>query len=237
MDVKQIFLQLTQYTTPEGSETDLEQYLPSNYKNDSYGNYYVQIGDSNTMFTCHLDNKCDDVDEVLHTFKGGIIKSDGFTILGADDKSGVSIMINMINKKVDGLYYFFIGEENGRKGSKNLQNYLIHNPNDKLFLNITKVISFDRMGYDDIVTHQLNKRTCSDIFAKKLSDELNKFDFNYLPTSDGSYSDSYSLSDIYTECTNISVGYFNEHFTNEYQDISFLQKLSDACCKIDWESI
>lgn len=236
MDIKEIFLQLTQSTTPEGSETDLEQYIPSDYKNDPYGNYYVQIGTTSTMFTSHLDNKCEEVEEVIHVFKDNIIKTDGFTILGADDKSGVSIMIDMIDNEVPGLYYFFVGEENKRKGSTNLKNYLEIN-DDKIFTGINKVISFDRCGYDDVVTHQLDKRTCSDEFAQEISNRLNKFNFNYTPNKDGSYSDSYSLSGLIPECTNISVGYFNEHFSNEYQDIDFLQKISDACSKIEWDTI
>ena len=85
MDIKEIFLQLTENTTPEGNETDLEQYLPSSYKNDPYGNYYIEIGNSTTMFTSHLDNKCEEVEEVNIVFKGNNIKTDGFTILGADD--------------------------------------------------------------------------------------------------------------------------------------------------------
>jgi len=125
MDIKEIFLQLTENTTPDGNETDLEQYLPSSYKNDPYGNYYVEIGNSTNMFTSHLDNKCEEVEEVNIVFKGNnIIKTDGFTILGADDKAGVSIMIDMIDNDIPGIYYFFVGEENGRKGSKNLKNHL-----------------------------------------------------------------------------------------------------------------
>lgn len=235
MDIKEIFLQLTENTTPEGNETDLEQYLPSSYKNDPYGNYYVEIGNSTNMFTSHLDNKCEEVEEVNIVFKGNnIIKTDGFTILGADDKAGVSIMIDMIDNDIPGIYYFFVGEENGRKGSKNLKNHLT-TKKDKIFTNIKNVISFDRQGYDDIVTYQLNEKCCSDEFAEKISNKLNQFDFNYKPTKDGSYSDSHSFIGIFDECTNISVGYFNEHFTNEYQDIEFLQKLSDACTKIEWD--
>ena len=236
MDIKDIFIELTSCTTPTGSETDIEEYLPSIYKNDPYGNYYIQVGYSNTMFTSHLDNKCDEKEDVIHQFIGNKIKTDGFTILGADDKSGVSIMINMIDNEIPGLYYFFIGEENGRIGSKRLKEYLLSNQ-DETFSNIDKVISFDRQGYNDIVTYQLGERGCSDQFADKISTELNKFDFEYQSTKDGSYSDSHSFIGIFPECVNISVGYFNEHFTNEYQDIEFLQKLSDTCCEIDWDDI
>ena len=43
--------------------------------------------------------------------------------------------------------------------------------------------------------------------------------------------------DIIDECTNISCGYFNEHTVSEKQDIEFLELLSIACTKIDWETL
>ena len=43
------------------------------------------------------------------------------TILGADDKAGMVILLYMIEKKIPGLYYFFIGEEVGCIGSNAFQ--------------------------------------------------------------------------------------------------------------------
>ena len=237
MDIKEIFLDLTSHTTPQGFEDTLEEYLPKNYKNDHVGNYYVQVGtDPTVMFTSHLDNKCDEVFDVVHSFKNNIIRTDGYSILGADDKAGVTLMLDMIDKDIHGLYYFFIGEENGRVGSKNLSNYLSKNK-DRLFTYVEKVISFDRMGYDDIVCEQLGQKSCSFEFATELSIQLNQFDLSYKPTKEGSYSDSYSFVGLYPECTNLSVGYFDEHLETEYQDIEFLEKISNVFVEIDWDSL
>jgi hypothetical protein len=238
MDIKEIFLQLTEFTTPAGYENTLEPYLPRNYKNDFIGNYYVEVGHStpSVMFTSHLDNKCEDVQIVIKSFRNEVVRTDGCTILGADDKAGVSIMLDMIDNDIPGLYYFFIGEENGREGSTKLSKYLDINE-DRVFSNINKVISFDRQGYEDVVIEQLDYKCCSDEFAKEISNRLNQFKLNYSPTIDGSFSDSYSFVNLYPECTNISVGYFNEHLESEYQDLKFLQKLSVACSEIDWESL
>jgi hypothetical protein len=186
------------------------------------------------MFTSHLDNKCDKIEQVNYSFHKNIIRTDGSTILGADDKAGVSLMLDMIDNEISGLYYFFIGEENKRDGSTKLRKYLNLN-NDNLFANISKVISFDRMGYEDVVYEQVGDKSCSYDFAKEISEQLNKFGFQYCPTKDGSYSDSHSFFGLFPECTNISVGYFNEHLENEYQDIEFLENLSQACSEIDWE--
>ena len=46
-----------------------------------------------------------------------IITASGTTLLGADDKAGVTVMLHLINNNVPGLYYFFIGEEVGCIGS------------------------------------------------------------------------------------------------------------------------
>ena len=42
--LKDLFLKLTEYTIPYGHETKLEKYLPTGYKKDSIGNYYIQVG-------------------------------------------------------------------------------------------------------------------------------------------------------------------------------------------------
>jgi hypothetical protein len=39
------------------------------------------------------------------------------------------------------------------------------------------------------------------------------------------------------ECTNVSVGYFNEHTHDEIQNITFLEKLAKACVKVNWSGL
>jgi hypothetical protein len=45
------------------------------------------------------------------------------------------------------------------------------------------------------------------------------------------------LIGIIPECTNLSVGYFNEHSTRESTNIKFLVSLAKTACKIDWETL
>jgi hypothetical protein len=231
------FKQLTSFTYPFGTESDLEKYLPIGYQKDEWGNYYFQIGvESRVMFTCHLDTSCIVQEKVNHIFDGDFIKTDETTILGADDKAGMTVMLYMIDQKVPGLYYFFIGEERGCVGSSKLAK----NWKDTEFYNkIDKVISFDRRGTDSIITEQLYGVCCSDEFANELSERLNyaNQDFKFKPDPTGIYTDSAQFTDIIPECTNISVGYYNEHSTSEYQNINFLKKLCFAVCEIDWESL
>lgn len=241
MDVKQKFIELTQKTYPHGMEDELVPYLPNYLKNDEFGNLYHKIGENpSTMFTCHLDTASYDVREIKHIIDGNIVKSDGTTILGADDKAGVTILLYMMYHNVPGLYYFFLGEERGCIGSKKVSNIDYNNPKK----NISKVVSFDRRGYDSVITHQMSGRCCSEEFANELSQELNrisgdifKYGFQYRPDPTGIYTDSAQFTHIYSECTNISVGYQYEHTTSEQQDIDFLKKLCEVVIHVKWDDL
>lgn len=237
MRIARKFKQLTRYTYPHGTELGLLSYLPKGYKEDGLGNYYLQIGDKpTTMFTSHLDTACSNKEKVTHIQNGNIIGTDGTTILGADDKAGMVVLLYMIENNIPGLYYFFEGEEVGCVGSSKLSSVWEDTEFSKY---IKKVISFDRRGTDSIITEQGFGECCSDEFAEDLSQKLNLtgFNFNFSPDPTGIYTDSAQFMDIVPECTNISVGYYNEHTTRETQDIEFLRKLCKAVCLIDWESL
>ena len=237
MRIRRKFLQLTKYTYPHGTEGFLKSYLPEGTKKDAYGNFYYLIGeDPTTMFTCHLDTACSKQVKVNHVQTQNIIKTDGSSILGADDKAGMVVILNMIENKVPGLYYFFIGEEVGCVGSSKLaQNWV----NSEFSYTISKVVSFDRRSTGSVITHQWYGRCCSDEFADELSFRLNGTGqrLKLEPDDTGVLTDSAQFMDIVPECTNISVGYYREHTTSESQDIEYLQKLCKVVCKIDWENL
>lgn len=237
MDIKDTFLKLTSRTYPHGTEYNILDVLPDmNFELDDYGNLYRKVGDSySTMFTCHLDTATIANTDIVHIFDGDYIKTDGKTILGADDKAGVTIMLHMIENEVPGLYYFFVGEEVGCVGSKKVaESFKSEKPE-----NITKVISFDRRGTSSIITHQFSQRCCSNEFGEALAKLLNESEktFLYRNDSTGIHTDSAQFIRIYPECTNISVGYYSEHTFLEKQDIKHLEKLAESCIKIDWESL
>lgn len=237
MKVRKKFLQLTNYTYPHGTEGFLKGFLPNGYKEDGYGNYYYLIGDNpTTMFTCHLDTACKDQQRVNHIFKGNMISTNGKTILGADDKAGMVVILNMIEKKVPGLYFFFIGEEVGCIGSGLLSDNWDEFQHSK---DITKVVSFDRRGTTSVITHQFWGRCCSDEFGKILAGRLNSTTDKLMLDIDntGIMTDSAKFMGLVQECTNISVGYYNEHTFRECQDIDFLQILCKAVVEIDWETL
>lgn len=231
MNIRETFLKLTQWTYPHGTEHKLKPYLPKGIQEDDFGNFFIKIGESDTMFTCHLDTCSSKYQKVNHIIGSKFIKTDGKTILGADDKAGMTVLLYMIEKGVPGLYYFFVGEEVGGVGSSAASSMS--------FSGYNKCVSFDRRGYDSVITEQWFGRCCSDDFAQALSNELNRnnLNFNFRPDPTGVFTDSASFMNDISECTNISVGYFSEHQLTESQDIQFLTNLCEAVVKVNWSSL
>jgi hypothetical protein len=198
------FLQLTSITCPYGFEDqflgDFRNLFPSDLQKDTWGNYFIKIGESKTIFASHIDTVSKDYQKVTHVISKNIISTDGKTTLGADDKAGVTLMLWMIKNRVPGLYYFFIGEEVGCIGSG-----AASFGGD--FSKYDRIISFDRRGNNSVITHQSSTRCCSEDFAKSLASELNRSKMNYKLDDGGVYTDSAEFMTIIPECTNLSVGY------------------------------
>jgi hypothetical protein len=215
-----------------GEKIFIKNYLDTidGMQKDGYGNRYLKQGTSETMFSCHTDtvHKDDDKQKVYidpisgHVFTGGV--------LGADDGAGIYIMLNMIEAGVPGLYVFHREEEIGGNGS------VYFGQNNKSWEGMKRCIAFDRKGYNSVITEQLGT-CCSDEFGLELAGLLNQHDLNYVLDDTGLFTDSANYTHLIPECTNLSVGYFNQHTANEYQDTNFLMKLTDACIALDWESL
>ena len=239
-DVRSTFLSLVTKTYPHGHEEEVLEFLPELDK-DKFGNYYKIIGDNKqpqTMFTSHLDTadrKQMNTNLYSQEVNGDeIIYTDGTTILGSDDKSGVTIMLYMMENNVPGLYYFFIGEERGGIGSNKLSSEYDSFPYLK---NIKRCISFDRRDTKSVITSQLGRSCCSNQFATALCKEYNSKGMEFSMDPNGIYTDSASFLDQIPECTNISVGYENEHTGRERQNITFLKKVAEASINVNWDSL
>jgi hypothetical protein len=237
-DVRSTFLSLVTKTYPMGHEEEVLQFLPK-LETDIHGNYYKIIpGDKQTMFTSHLDTadwkqlptklmtKMIDNEEYIFT--------DGTSILGADDKAGVTIMLYMMSHNIPGLYYFFLGEEKGGIGSR-----LLAGDFDSVdyLKDIKRCISFDRRKTGSVITSQYGRVCCSDEFGSALCREYNSNGMSLSLDNTGIFTDSASFIDNIPECTNISVGYNNEHTFTEIQNITFLDKIAKASVKVEWSKL
>lgn len=237
-NIKETFISLVTETYPMGHEEEVVPFITPGLQRDKFGNYYTVIGNSDTAFTSHLDTASrtkSKVGLIEYTQDGDtFIKTDGKSILGADDKAGVAVMMYMISQRVPGVYWFFYGEERGGQGSSKVANNFKSYPFMK---GIKKIVSFDRRNYFSVITSQLNLECCSNEFALQLCDELGKsgLKMNIDPT--GVFTDSANFIDLIPECTNVSVGYFNEHTHDEIQNITFLEKLAKACVNVNWSGL
>ena len=257
-DVKSTFLSLTTKTYPHFSdcrhEKEVLKFLPD-LERDQVGNYYKIIGNDKqkVMFTCHLDT-ADREQKITKLFQANgrvseegysfrltktgsgdeIIYTDGQSILGADDKAGTAVMLYMMAHNVPGIYYFFIGEERGGIGSNALAS--VYDKVDYL-TDVKMCVSFDRRRTTSVITHQLGRQCCSNEFAQALCNEYNKSGLSLSLDTTGVYTDSASLMEDISECTNISVGYYNEHRGTEMQNITYLKKLAEASVKVNWNDL
>ncbi len=194
---------------------------------------------SNSMFTAHMDMVSYNEFNTMTTDKRDLVINNRFisnknkNTLGADDRAGIFILLKMIENKVPGLYLFPFGEEVGGIGS----NQFLDSEHKNLLEGINKCVSFDRRGYSSIITHQGSSQTASDEFALELSDQFMKHNIYMVPDDTGIFTDSAKFIYNISECTNISVGYFDEHTAIERLDFIFLQHLTNACINIEWEKL
>lgn len=217
---------------------------PTGAVRDGYGNFVLKIGDSPIMWSCHTDtvhrnDKNNKTRQKLHLSDKGILTAVGkgkikADCLGADDGAGVWLMLRMIKAKVPGLYVFHRDEESGGQGSAHIIKYwdsyhFRSDPENHIFNGIKFAIAFDRKGTKSIITHQ-GARTCSDAFADSFSAALG---MGHTKDDGGTFTDTKNYYHKIGECTNLSVGYYSQHFSNESLDIIYLQNLLMALINMD----
>jgi hypothetical protein len=235
---KDLFVQLTSITVPHGSEYLYYTGVLSKLINfplfQQGENYYHVVGDgsSDTLFCAHLDTACSISKPVRHGFFNSTIYTRSDTLLGADDKAGVLALIALIEAKVPGTYYFFAGEEVGRKGS-----LAAAHSHREYFSKFKRAVTFDRRGKGSIITSQLFGECCSDMFADALIREFKSNQLKFVNDPTGSYTDTASFMKIIPECTNISIGYDHEHTDRETINIDYAYKVAMAATQIDWDDL
>lgn len=239
-DIQQFFKML-RYKRPDQSATEsefIEKFIsPLDVEEDSYGNLSKLVGNPSIAWSSHtdtvhstggkqkLDHRSNGVVGLLRSGKSG----DHSNCLGADDTSGVWLMLEMIKAGVEGLYIFHRAEERGGGGSS----YIARN-RAELLKETKAIIALDRKGYDEVIISQARGDGCSKefgwAFAKKLG-------MGYKISERGSFTDTANYFTIVPECANLSVGYFYQHSINEVQDVSFLRLLCEKLVSTDFSDL
>lgn len=198
---------------------------------DVYGNLYKIVGESDIIWSSHTDTVHKEDGRQKINVVGGYAQLHSqetkSSCLGADCTTGIYIMYEMIKAEVPGLYIFHRDEEIGGLGSR--QFAITH----KELLEKYKIaIAFDRYGTTSVITHQF-ERGCSDEFTASLIAQLP----GYRPDDGGVFTDTRNYFEIVPECTNLSVGYFNQHTQNEMQDLKHIEELLSLMISLEQDKL
>ena len=180
---------------------------------DKPGNLYITKGKSST-FPCivaHMDQVQErhskdfiayEAEDIIIGFSPKHKEQQG---LGADDKCGLWIGLNCLQKFDCLKLAFFVGEEVGCKGS-GLANMAF-------FDDCRFVIEPDRKGSEDLITQIGWTPLCSDDFLKDIG--FKKFGYK---EAEGMMTDIEALKDkgLMLSCINLSCGYYKPHSNEEF---------------------
>ncbi|UPT95456.1 hypothetical protein J4G48_0040595 [Bradyrhizobium barranii subsp. apii] len=225
-------ISMLSHRRPAGSGSEMafikKFIMPLGAKMDKHGNWVLQIGDNPTvLWSSHTDSvHCSEGYQKVD-WDGKFITlpvNSKSSCLGADCAAGVWIITEMIRAKVPGLYIFHFAEEIGCIGSS-----AIAEKEPERLAGIKAAIAFDRKGIDSVITHQ-RQRCCSDAFGDSLRAQLPSR-FKLDPT--GVLTDTKQYMKLVPECSNLSVGYYNEHRPQEALDVGHLIELRNFMVKID----
>ncbi len=227
-------LDMLQYKRPAGSKSErkfINRFIrPLGVYQDAIGNLIKAIPcadgtASPVLWSSHTDTVHRHGGRQSLTIVNDIAKAPASDCLGADCTTGVWLMVNMIARGIPGLYVFHRMEEVGGIGSSH-----IAKETPELLAGINYAIAFDRYGTTSVITHQ-GSRCCSNAFADSLIDQLGAK--HWQRDDGGTFTDTANYTDLIAECTNISVGYYNQHRSSETQDIGFALDLLETICDLD----
>ena len=248
---------ILRHKRPHGSKEE-EQFCKDfldpveDMKKDGFDNYHLQIDwpdkdckDKLPLFSCHTDTVHKDggmqtvlVDEnngeAFIDARGTKGKDAWGSCLGADDGTGVWIMLCMIKRKVPGYYIFHRGEECGGLGSKYIKENWKEIFGDQSF---DQAIAFDRKGTNEVICSQGGVICASESYGGSLAAELNRQGFSYKTSPRGSFTDTANYKYLVPECVNLAVGYDKQHGPNETQFLPFAEELMIALCHVKWNKL
>jgi hypothetical protein len=223
------------YRRPAKSRTEREfiaRYLDSipGMFADKYGNRILVCAESRVMISTHTDtvHRSDGLQRVSASHAGVIKLHPRETVsncLGADDTAGIYAAIRMIEAGVQATFVFHREEEIGGWGSTWLaENY------PEWLATFDVCLALDRRGTKDIITCQYGGECASEQFAWSLGGALG---MGHAP-ADGIFTDSANYAHLIPECSNLSIGYQNEHTRAETLDSEYLERVIERLIAVDW---
>jgi predicted RNA-binding Zn-ribbon protein involved in translation (DUF1610 family) len=148
--------------------------------------------------------------------------------LGADDAAGIYAALRMIEAGVKATFIFHRDEETGGRGSAWLADHYAG-----WLSNFDVCLALDRRGTRDAIVSQSWGKCASGEFARGLAAQLGMGH----AAADGIFTDSANYVDLIPECSNLSIGYQNEHTTRETLDIDYLEAVTERLIAVEWDSL
>ncbi len=212
---------------PSMKEKKIRNYLKhkivtrgATYQQDGIGNLLVTKGKSDTYpcVVAHLDQVQMSHPKDFRTiiFDDTIIgRSDKHKQqygLGADDKNGIWIALNCLERFDNIKVAFFVGEEVGCVGSSQVDL--------DFFKDCRFIIEPDRRGGSDLITMMSGIQVCSNEFIQ----DIPYLEYGYREEQ-GSFTDILTLLErgVGISCLNLSCGYYHPHTDSEITVLSELE--------------
>lgn len=186
-----------------------------------YLDRHLRYGKPTVLLSAHMDIKYPLVKgSVIEENEGILHRSEG--VLGADDRAGIALILNVINEFGDFKdlcnvkVAFTVGEEDRLYGARAIK--------ESFFKDVDYAISLDRGNCSDIVTHTTDchydhGNILKAIFESIQRDRCHAEGLDYQPCRGGS-SDLYVWSQDYKiPSVNLSIGYHGQHSSQETLDL------------------
>ena len=225
---KDLLFQLYAIHSPSGNEKKMRKFLrkqaiecgATSVETDKHGNLLIVKGVSDTYpcLAAHIDQV-----QKNHSKDFKVVEIDGDVIgwsakchsqqgLGADDKNGIFICLELLKKFDVMKVAFFVGEEVGCKGSGAVDL--------EFFKDCRFIIEPDRKDSSDLITSMF----CGDVCSVEFADAIGFKDYGY-EHEQGSITDVGELVDrgVGISCLNLSCGYYDAHTDHEYTVLSELE--------------
>lgn len=221
---KDLLFSLYKIQSPSHKESGMRKFLINFIKKnipnaeiitDHVGNLLITVNSSNPEYypcvVAHMDEVFEfntDKSIISHNnFVYGWDNREGDrTGIGADDKNGIYVALEMLKIFPNIKAYFSVGEEIGLVGSSKVDL--------SFFDNVGYMLQCDRRGHKDFISITNGVQVCSDDFIYEIFDLLDEYNYT---EGIGTCTDigELKIRGALPSACNISCGYYDEHTEQE----------------------
>lgn len=185
------------------------------YATKGHGVYPCVVSHMDTVHDMCEDLTVIEIDGNLTGFNRVLMEQTG---IGGDDKVGVFITLQCLEKFDNIKAVFFRDEEVGCQGS--------YDADISFFDDCGFVLQCDRRGYGDFVTTASGTKLSSDEFQSSVASIIDNYGYKF---TTGMMTDVMALKESGITCSmaNMSCGYYNPHSAQEYVNVLEVQLCMD----------